>query len=99
MPCPQDLSAVSGIGSVFEQRLYAAGIGSYWELAELPVEELETILDAQAFGGADVAAIRADAMRLAVASNSLGRAWDGTPPTTSRRVGRHRRADLRLPPL
>lgn len=80
VPCPQDLSAVYGVGSVFEERLYAAGIGSYWELAELPDDELETILDARVTGGVDVAAIRAAAMRLAVETDSLGRAWDGTPP-------------------
>jgi len=86
VPCPQDLSAVPGIGSVLEQRLYAAGIGSYWELAELPAEELERILDAPGHG-VDVAAIRAAAMKLAAASNSLGRAWDGTPPDDFEALG------------
>lgn len=76
VPCPQDLSAVNGVGSVFEQRLYAAGIGSYWELAELPDAELESILGSSA----DLAGIKAEAMRLAVLSNALGRTWDGTPP-------------------
>lgn len=80
VPCPQDLSAVPGIGPVFEERLYAAGIGSYWSLADLPVEELSTILDAQAFQGVDLGVIKAAAMQLAAESNSLGRAWDGTPP-------------------
>lgn len=84
--CPQDLSAVPGIGSVLEQRLYAAGIGSYWELAELAAEELERILDAPAFG-VDVPAIRAAAMKLAVESNSQGRAWDGTPPDDFEALG------------
>jgi len=85
--CPQDLSAVPGVGSVFEQRLYAAGIGSYWQLAELPDAELATILDAGSFGGVDVAAIKAEAMRLAVSSNALGRAWDGTPPDDFEQLG------------
>lgn len=85
--CPQDLSAVAGIGPVLEQRLYAAGIGSYWELAELPTDELEAVLDLHAFGGVDITAIKAEAMRLAVASNSLGRAWDGTPPDDFEQLG------------
>jgi predicted flap endonuclease-1-like 5' DNA nuclease len=80
VPCPQDLSAVHGVGPVFEERLYAAGIGTYWSLAELPDADLMTILDVRDFQGVDLAAIKAAAMRLAVESNSLGRAWDGTPP-------------------
>lgn len=80
VPCPQDLSAVHGVGPVFEERLYAAGIGSYWALAELPAADLATILDARDFQGVDLEAIKAAAMRLAVESNSLGRAWDGSPP-------------------
>jgi predicted flap endonuclease-1-like 5' DNA nuclease len=79
VPCPQDLSAVSGIGPVFEERLYAAGIGSYWALAELPADQLVTILDARE-GQVDPPAIKAAAMRRAVETNSLGRAWNGTPP-------------------
>ena len=86
VPCPQDLSAVHGIGSVFEQRLYAAGIGSYWEVAELPADELATILDVRP-GSIDLPAIQAEAMRLAVESNALGRAWDGTPPDDFEQVG------------
>jgi predicted flap endonuclease-1-like 5' DNA nuclease len=80
VPCPQDLSAVPGVGQVFEDRLYAAGIGSYWELAETPADELATILDVRAFQGVDLDAIKAAAMRQAVESNALGRGWDGTPP-------------------
>ena len=86
VPCPQDLSAIHGIGSVFEQRLYAAGIGSYWEVAELPADELATILDVRP-GSIDLPAIQAEAMRLAVAGNTLGRAWDGTPPDDFEQVG------------
>lgn len=80
VPCPQDLSAVPGIGPVFEERLYSRGIGSYWALAELPVEELMTILDARSVPGVDLEAIKTGAMQLAAETNSLGRAWDGTPP-------------------
>jgi predicted flap endonuclease-1-like 5' DNA nuclease len=80
VPCPQDLSAVPGVGQVFEDRLYAAGIGSYWELAETPADELATILNVRAFQGVDLDTIKAAAMRQAVETNSLGRAWDGTPP-------------------
>lgn len=74
--CPQDLSAVSGIGRVFEQRLYRAGIGSFWELAEMSDEDLHEVLGEQV----DYGAVRASALEQATISNSIGRAWDGTEP-------------------
>lgn len=80
VPCPQDLSAVPGIGPVFEERLYAAGIGSYWALAELPAAELSTVLDARSLQSSDLETIKGAAMKLAAETNSLGRVWDGTPP-------------------
>lgn len=76
--CPQDLSAVEGIGPVFEQRLYDAGIGSYWSLAELPDQELGMFLDAHT--GVDLGAIKASAMQLATETDSEGRVWSGSPP-------------------
>ena len=78
--CPQDLALVNGVGTVFEERLYNAGIGSFWELAGMPDEELIDILDLKRFQGVDLAAIKADALRLANETNSAGRVWDGTPP-------------------
>lgn len=80
VPCPQDLSAVSGIGPVYEERLYAAGIGTYWSLAELPVEELARILELKSFQDVDMAAISTAAMNMAAETNSLGRGWDGSSP-------------------
>ncbi len=80
VPCPQDLSAVSGIGPVYEERLYAAGIGTYWSLAELPIEELARILELKSFQDVDLAAISTAAMAIAAETNSLGRSWDGTSP-------------------
>jgi len=80
VPCPQDLSAVSGIGPVYEERLYAAGIGTYWSLAELPAEELARILELKSFQDVDMAAISTAAMNMAAETNSLGRGWDGSSP-------------------
>lgn len=76
--CPQDLSAVAGIGSVYEDRLYTAGIGSYWELAETPIEELSYILGIEDTD--HLSQIRSSAMQLSVQTNTIGRAWDGSPP-------------------
>ena len=78
--CPQDLAMVDGIGTVFEEKLFNAGVGSFWELAGMPDEELIEILDLKRFQGVDLAAIKADAIRLANETNSAGRVWDGTPP-------------------
>ena len=80
VPCPQDLSAVSGIGPVYEERLYAAGIGTYWSLAELPTDELARILELKSFQDVDLIAISTAAMTIAAETNSLGRGWDGTSP-------------------
>jgi len=85
--CPQDLSEIDGIGSVFEQRLYDSGIGTYWEVAHLSDAELRTALkldDVPAKGRAgnrvlqvNGEAIRADALRLAESTQTQGRTWTG----------------------
>lgn len=75
---PQDFSKVEGIGSVFEQRLYKAGIGTYWELAHLTDDEARQIFavtDWQLLN-VDFAGIRADALRLAQESGSVGQVWE-----------------------
>ncbi len=78
---PQDLSAVEGIGAIFEQRLYNAGIGAYWELATLDNETLLRVLKigkAQA-AAVNLDAIRASAQRLAEESDTVGLVWNGAP--------------------
>lgn len=80
--CPQHLSDIRGIGSAFETRLYAAGIGSYWEFSQLKDEQLWEILDLgpEQRGGFDAAAARLDAFRLARETRSRGRRWSREPP-------------------
>ena len=78
--CPQDLSKVQGVGQSYEAKLYAAGIGSFWELATAEDEELRRIFGIKSFQKIDLAAMKADARRLAEATHSIGRAWDGTEP-------------------
>ncbi len=79
-PCPQDLSRVPGVGDVYEQKLYAAGIGTYWELASASEADLRAILDIKDFQAIDLAAIRQTASNLAEETGSFGRAWDGSEP-------------------
>ena len=69
-----------GIGDVYEQRLYAAGIGTYWELASASEADLRAILDIKDFQAIDLAAIRQTASNLAEETGSFGRAWDGSEP-------------------
>ena len=80
--CPQHLSEIDGIGSVFEQRLYDAGIGTFWELSNLGDDDMKRILDVPTGGKrqvlkVDYAAMRATAARMAEKTQAVGRAWSG----------------------
>lgn len=78
---PQDLSAVTGVGATYEQRLYNAGIGTYWELATLDDDALRRILklDKARALAADLDAMRASATSLAAATETTGHVWNGEP--------------------
>jgi len=78
--CPQDLESIEGIGTVYENRLYQAGVGSYWEVAQLSDAQLTDILEVMPFQDVDLAAIRASAMALAVENGTVNQIWDGTEP-------------------
>jgi predicted flap endonuclease-1-like 5' DNA nuclease len=78
--CPQDLSRIHGVGAVYETKLYAAGIGTYWELSEIADQDLVRVLDVQDFQAVDIVAVKADALKLAEETDTVGRYWDGTPP-------------------
>ena len=79
---PQDLAIVTGIGVTYEQRLYAAGIGSYWELANLSDADFAQILELTDLQRAafDGATIRAQAEQLAAETGAVGQLWDGAAP-------------------
>ncbi len=78
--CPQDLSAVKGIGAVYEAKLYAAGIGTYWELANAADDLLAALFEIKDFQNVDFSAIKAGAQQLAEETNSVGRTWSGAQP-------------------
>jgi predicted flap endonuclease-1-like 5' DNA nuclease len=75
---PQAIGDVKGIGPVFQQRLYEAGVGTYWELANLSDEDFRDILklDETEARAVDFDKIRSRALRLARESDSLGVLWD-----------------------
>jgi len=79
---PQDLADIKGIGPTYEQRLYRAGIGAFWEVACLAADDLRALLEIAELQATqvDLSEIRADARRLAEESDSVGQIWDGQPP-------------------
>ncbi len=79
---PQDLADIKGIGPTYEQRLYRAGIGAFWEVACLAADDLHAMLEITELQATqvDLPEIRADARRLAEESDSVGQIWDGQPP-------------------
>lgn len=79
---PQHLSDVRGIGTVFEDRLYNYGVGSYWELSEMSNNALEKALkiDRDEVRNVNFDEIKKDALRLARETKSVGRKWNGDVP-------------------
>ena len=78
----QDLATVYGIGATYEQRLYNASIGTYWELSHLSDDDLVSMLklgDLQQ-NVIDLDAIRSAARRLAVETDAVGALWEGETP-------------------
>ena len=84
----QDLAALKGIGPVYEQRLYDRGIGTFWEVANLSNEEFVDFLKPNRAGQSqlDFQAIRADALRLARETFSMGHIWDGAAVDDLQRI-------------
>lgn len=76
--CPQDLSRIDGIGTVYEQRLYKVGIGSFWDVAHAGDDFLRSVLGTLV--DIDLSAIKADALRLAESTGTMFYSWDGTAP-------------------
>lgn len=86
----QKLAIINGIGEIYEQRLYTAGVGSYWEVAHLSAEEFQRMLrltDWQ-LTAVDLDSIRAQARQLAQETDTVGQLWEGeTPDDFDRIVG------------
>ncbi|MCX6033209.1 MAG: helix-hairpin-helix domain-containing protein [Chloroflexi bacterium] len=78
--CPQDLSKLHGIGTVYEQKLYAAGIGTFWQLSQADATNLAGILGIKDFQKVDLAEIKAAAQKMAEETDTVGLSWDGSQP-------------------
>jgi len=82
-PRLQNLADIRGIGPVFQQRLYKAGVGTFWEVASLGDEELANALQIGDSPHLHVewTELRADAFRLARESGTVGQIWRATAST------------------
>lgn len=78
--CPQKLARIHGIGRVYEDKLYRAGIGTFWQVATAPNEKLAEIFDLKDFQAVDLDAIKTDARRLAEETGTVGHVWSGQEP-------------------
>jgi chromosome segregation ATPase len=80
--CPQHLSDIHGIGAVFEGRLYENGIGTFFEVAQLSDDDFRRMLKISddMVRSVDFDKIRADALKLAKDSDTMGRTWSGQDP-------------------
>ncbi len=78
-PRIQALTDVKGIGSVYQQRLYRAGVGTYWELASLPDDDMAETLQIPELQRPrmDFEETRADAYEWAKQTGTVGLLWDG----------------------
>ena len=74
----QDMVVVPHIGKAYEQRLYDAGIGTYWEVANLSPEDLSEILKLSPVQKANINMdeVRTTALQLAKDSDTLAAIWN-----------------------
>jgi len=78
--CPQKLARIRGIGRVYEDKLYHAGIGTFWQVAIASHEQLTEIFGLKDFQAVDLNGIKADAKRLAEETDTIGHVWSGEKP-------------------
>lgn len=75
---PDDLSKIRGIGEIYKQRLYAAGIYTWQQVADADVESLRQITRAKP--NADLADWQTQARSLIKRFNRMGALYHGPPP-------------------
>ena len=95
----QKLAVINGIGETYEQRLYQAGVGAYWEVAHLSDAEFQRMLRLNDWqmSAADWDAIRAHARQLAHETAAVGVLWEGEAPDDFERIdGIGKMFELRL---
>ena len=80
--CPQRLGEIDGLTPPLVARLYAAGIGSFWQFAHADRDRLAGILetDLEELTVFNFEAMCAEAERKARETDSIGRKWSGEAP-------------------
>ena len=75
---PENLTYVTHIGKTYADRLHAADVGTYWELAFMPDDELAQILKLNELQlmGMNFDEVRASARQLAVEHGTVGNMWE-----------------------
>jgi predicted flap endonuclease-1-like 5' DNA nuclease len=78
----QDLAELKHIGVTFEQRLYRAGAGTFWEVAHLTNDDFELILRLTEMQqlAMNMDEVRSDAERLAQETDTIGLLSEGETP-------------------
>jgi len=76
----QNLAAIHGIGSVFEQKLYKAGIGTFAELSAVTDADLKAIIQPKEWQDFHYETWREDARKLAEKTGTVGAVWNGMVP-------------------
>ena len=78
--CPQKLARIKGIGRVYEDKLYQAGIGTFWQVATATTEQLAEIFGIKDFQAVDLEAIQQGARALAEETGTVDKIWNGHQP-------------------
>ncbi|MXY92870.1 MAG: hypothetical protein F4047_10385 [Caldilineaceae bacterium SB0670_bin_27] len=81
---PDNLTAVYGIGDLYERRLYQVGIFTWDQLSRADAESLQQIT--RALPGSDTRAWTDQARELAQANNRIGAIYDGPLPEDLTRI-------------
>ena len=81
---PDNLTAVYGIGGLYERRLYQVGIFTWDQLSRVDAESLQQIT--RALPGSDTRAWTEQARELAQANNRIGAVYDGPLPEDLTRI-------------
>ena len=81
---PDNLTAVYGIGGLYERRLYQVGIFTWDQLSRADAESLQQIT--KALPGSDIRAWTEQARELAQANSRVGAVYDGPLPEDLTRI-------------
>jgi predicted flap endonuclease-1-like 5' DNA nuclease len=83
----QNLAAIRGIGPVFEQRLYDAGIGTFSQLAALSDPQVRAIIQPEDWQEYDYETWNEQSRAMAEKTGTVGATWNGIVPDDLSAIG------------